>query len=101
MKIERIDLDEKFDIIYIDPPWAYDEINHNGNKSKKIKKTDVSFGNKPKVILTGSANEHYNTVQIDDLKEWDFSHICSDDCLMFMWAVPIIKIKTLRTQSLH
>ena len=81
MKIERIDLDETFDIIYIDPPWAYDEVNHNGKKPRYSTKAVSS------TQLTGSAAEHYNTVQIDDLKEWDFSHICSDDCLMFMCAV--------------
>ena len=81
MKIEKIDLDKKFDIIYIDPPWAYDEVNHGGKKplrsSKAVSPTQ----------LTGSADEHYNTVHINDLKEWDFSHICNDNCLMFMWAV--------------
>ncbi len=69
MKLERIDIEKKYSIIYIYPPWSYDESNHNRTDPNK------------------SAEGHYNTVHIDELMEWDFSHICEKDCLMFMWIV--------------
>ena len=59
---------ERFDIIYADPPWAY------GNPS-------MFMGEK----RTSAATDHYSTVRIHDLMELNVRDISSDSCLLFMW----------------
>ena len=63
--------DQKFGIIYADPPWDYrGQLQHAG----------VGSGD------TGGAVRHYPTVTLSDLKKLDVSGIAEDDCLLFMWA---------------
>ena len=63
--------DQKFGIIYADPPWDYrGQLQHAG----------VGSGD------TGGAVRHYPTVKLSDLMKLDVSGIAEDDCLLFMWA---------------
>ena len=55
--------DKKYSIIYADPPWAYQDKHCNG-----------------------SAEDHYPTVDIEELKKLPVSDIAADDCVLFMWA---------------
>lgn len=60
-----------YEVIYCDPPWDYKgQKQHNGKGGKD----------------TGGALLHYNTVKLSDLKKLDIPSICSDNCIMFMWA---------------
>ena len=62
---------EKFDIIYLDPPWDYKSgVQHGGANSGR----------------TSAALDHYSTVKLKDLKTLSIKSIASDTCLMFMWA---------------
>ena len=62
---------ERFDIIYADPPWDYKgQLQHAGTGGGD----------------TGGAMRHYPTVTLDRLKELAVSDIAADDCLLFMWA---------------
>jgi hypothetical protein len=58
-----------YSILYADPPWDYDgRIQHNT------------------VETTGSAQTHYNTMTLEDLKKLNVKEKCNKDCLLFMWS---------------
>lgn len=59
-------------VILADPPWSY--------------KTWSAKG-------TGrSAEQHYNTMSIDDIAALPVSELCAPDCVLFMWATwPTLK----------
>ena len=62
---------QKFDIIYLDPPWDYKGgTQHAGTSNSN----------------TSSAKKFYQTVKLKDLKTLNIKSIASDTCLMFMWA---------------
>lgn len=62
---------KQYDIIYADPPWDYKgQKQHNGKAGK----------------LTGSADKHYRTLKLSDLKRLPVVEIAADDCLLFMWS---------------
>lgn len=72
---------EKYDIIYADPPWDY------GGKMQfdksSIKSENINF---EKNIFISSAEFKYPTVKIQDLKKLDVASISAENCLLFMWA---------------
>ena len=55
---------KKYQIIYADPPWSYD------NKS----------------LNRGGAERHYKTTATSELCNIDVQSGCDDDCIIFMWA---------------
>ena len=57
--------DKKYNIIYADPPWSYKVWN------KKEHKT---------------AERHYNTMSLEDIKELPLDDITEDNCVLFLWA---------------
>ena len=59
-----IDQPKKYQIIYADPPWKYDD----------------------KSLNRGGAERHYQTTSNDKLEMMDVGSICDDDCILFMWA---------------
>ena len=64
-------MNNKYSVIYCDPPWDYKgQKQHNGKGGKD----------------TGGAIKHYNTVTLKDLKGLNVHTICEEDCLMFMWT---------------
>lgn len=73
--------DEKYDVIYADPPWDY------GGKMQ-YDKTTIKSENKDfeKKIFLSSAEFKYPTLKLKQLKELDVPGIMADDCLLFMWT---------------
>ena len=54
---------KKYQIIYADPPWSYDDEGCNGN-----------------------AQDQYNTMTIKDICDLPVNEISEKDCVLFMWA---------------
>jgi len=55
---------KKYDIIYADPPWHYDNRLDSGS----------------------SAISHYPTMKVDELEKLPIPDITKEDCLLFMWT---------------
>lgn len=68
MKIDIFNTNNKYNIIYADPPWYY---NARNNKNTK-------FG--------GGANGHYNTMQLNDIEKLPINKISDKNCILFLWA---------------
>lgn len=62
----------KYQIIYIDPPWDYNNTQHTGKGGKK----------------TGGAKSHYPTMKLPELKKLKpmIDQLADNDCLIFMWS---------------
>lgn len=73
--------EEKYDIIYADPPWDY-----NGkmqfDKSGKIKENHA-WG---KRIFISAAKFKYPTIKTEVLKQIPIVEIAREDCILFMWT---------------
>ena len=68
MKVDIFNTDNKYQIIYADPPWKY-----GGSGGTKW----------------SPAKTYYNVMSFDELKEFGntVKQIAADDCLLFMWVV--------------
>jgi len=64
----------KYDIIYCDPPWKY-------NNRMVGDRKDGSVGRD-----TGAACDHYPTMTLKEMLSLKVPDICSEDCLIFMWS---------------
>ena len=59
----------KYSIIYADPPWRYNDRGCNG-----------------------SASKHYPTMKIKDIYRLPVEEIAADDCALFLWGTyPLLK----------
>lgn len=58
---------KKYKIIYADPPWKYDD----PLKSDKV---------------WGNVENHYQTMELDEICSLPVQSICDDDCLLFLWG---------------
>ena len=71
----------KYEIIYADPPWDY------GGKMQydksSIKNFNIGFEKK---FFISAANFKYPTLKLDDLKKLDIKSIAAEDCILFMWT---------------
>lgn len=54
---------KKYNIIYADPPWRYEQKG-----------------------VQGAAERHYSTMTVEDICRMPIANICEKDCLLFMWA---------------
>jgi len=61
---------KKYNIIYADPPW-----NYNFKTNKSIKNN-----------IRGCAEQHYKTMNLNELNNLSINNICNKDCILFMWA---------------
>ena len=69
---------KKYSIIYVDPPWDYQD------------KRNTPCKNNPSGA--GGASKHYNTIPINELKKMDIKRISNENCMLFMWATsPFMK----------
>ncbi len=72
---------QKYSIIYADPPWDY------GGKMQydksSIKTENVGF---ERNIFISAAVFKYPTLRLNELKELNVKSIAADDCLLFMWT---------------
>ncbi len=73
--------DEKFDIIYADPPWDYGGKMQFDRSAKKNENLDWE-----KNIFISAANFKYPTIKTKDLMKIPINSIASDNCLLFMWV---------------
>ena len=63
---------KKYNIIYADPPWSYN------NKSMKYSADDET---------NIAADQQYNLMTLDDLKEMPIKDITERNAVLFMWCV--------------
>jgi len=56
---------KKYNIIYADPPWSYNDKALAGNRGAGCK---------------------YDLMSLEELKNLPLENICNDDCILFMWA---------------
>lgn len=69
MKVDIFSTDKKYNIIYADPPWKY---NDKG--------------------CQGAAEKIYPTMTVKEMTELPINKIANNDCILFMWATyPKIK----------
>lgn len=67
--VNIFDTDKKYNIIYADPPWRYNDKGCNGN-----------------------AQKHYNTMRLSDICALPVKDIADKDCVLFLWATyPMLK----------
>ena len=57
----------KYQIIYADPPWSYDNFQGKGKKY-------------------GDVSAHYTTMLLEDLKKLNVNILSDKNCILFMWA---------------
>lgn len=63
---------KKYGIIYADPPWAFKVYSKKG--------------------MGRSAETHYPTMSLEDIKNLPVSDIADKDCALFMWTtIPMLK----------
>ncbi len=60
--------DKKYNIIYADPPWSFNNKNTGGS-------------------LSSGASEKYNVMTIDNIKNLPIHNITADNCILVMWYV--------------
>lgn len=63
MKIDIFNTDKKYDIIYADPPWRYNDRRCNG-----------------------ACENHYETMKIKDICDLPVKNLRSDNCVLFLWT---------------
>lgn len=63
---------KKYKVIYADPPWDY--------YSAWKRKNSNSSG------IWGIAQNHYETMKLDEIKALGVQTICDDNCFLFLWA---------------
>jgi len=61
--IDILHTDRKYNIIYADPPWQYNDKGCNGN-----------------------AEKHYSTMKLADICELPVKDLAAEDCVLFLWA---------------
>lgn len=67
--IDIFNTDKKWDIIYADPPWRYNDRRCNG-----------------------ACENHYDTMRLGEIKNLPIADICEKDCVLFLWATyPMLK----------
>lgn len=64
---------KKYDVIYADPPWSYD------NKSVAFKKRGKSYYSIHKL------EEHYNTLTFEEIKNLPIEKISKTNSVCFLW----------------
>ena len=73
--------DQKYAIIYADPPWHYGGKMQFDNSGKI--KNNQGWG---KNVFISAASFKYPTIKTGELKILDVKGIAEDDCLLFMWT---------------
>ncbi len=65
MKVDIFNTKNKYQIIYADPPWSYQQWSDKKH---------------------GSAKAHYPTMSIEDIGKLPIADITDDNCILFLWA---------------
>jgi N6-adenosine-specific RNA methylase IME4 len=61
-------MNKKYNILYADPPWSFNNKNTGGS-------------------MKSGANAQYFTMSLDEMKDLDIDSIIDEDCILFMWWV--------------
>lgn len=67
MFVDIFNTDKKYNVIYADPPWHY-------NDKRKGKK------------LSGGAENHYNTMRTKDIAKLPIQKLSDENCMLFLWV---------------
>lgn len=67
---------QKFPVIYIDPPWRFKTYNEKGRERLPDYKPPIN----------GAAARHYDTMALGDMKALPVGDIAADDCALLMWV---------------
>lgn len=59
------DIKKKYSVLYVDPPWGYEERQMGG---------------------TSSASANYNTMSINEICDLAIPVICKSECILFLWV---------------
>lgn len=62
--VDLAKMNEKFNLIYADPPWEYEFV----------------------PAETRAIENHYPTMDLERIKALDVQSVAADDCMLFMWA---------------
>ena len=73
--------EDKYDIIYCDPPWDYGGKMQFDKSSKKSENK-----NWQRDIFISAANFKYPTIKTKIMEKLPVQDICADNCLLFMWV---------------
>jgi N6-adenosine-specific RNA methylase IME4 len=85
MKVDIFNIDNKYSIIYADPPWDYSYIGKNFDRNF----TKSKNGFAPVV----SAKDHYNTMTNQDIMDLPLNKLSEKNCLLFIWITnPLLDI---------
>jgi site-specific DNA-methyltransferase (adenine-specific) len=72
-----MEINKKYNVIYADPPWSYD--------NKKIGRTN---GNQPE---GSGAHTKYSLMSLDQIKKMPIDNLTQENSLCFMWVtVPLL-----------
>jgi len=63
---------KKYNLIYADPPWAYQD------------KRNTPTKNNP--TGAGGACKHYKTLSLEQLKSIDVPSLCAENCMLLLWC---------------
>ena len=70
-RMSMIDAVKKYSIIYADPPWRYKVYSKKG--------------------LGRSAESHYPTMELEDIRALPVGTLAADDCVLFLWTtIPLL-----------
>lgn len=72
---------EKFDVIYADPPWDYGGKMQYDKSSIKTENKDFKRN-----VFISAAIFKYPTLKLKQLMELDVNSIAADNCVLFMWT---------------
>ena len=72
---------EKYDVIYADPPWDYGGKMQYDKSSIKTENKDFE-----KNVFISAAIFKYPTLKLKQLIELDVNSIAADNCILFMWT---------------
>lgn len=67
MKVDIMNTDKKYNIIYADPPWNFKYYSKKGEREK-------------------SAQRHYACMQLEDIKNLPIKELADKDCVLFLWV---------------
>lgn len=67
MKVDIFNTEKKYDIIYADPPWKYNE-----------RKNNTKFGR--------GAGGHYSLMTMEEISKLPISKIASENAALFLWV---------------
>lgn len=73
--------DERYEILYVDPPWDY-----GGKMQYDLSSLKAHNENFERPVFISAADFKYPTLKLPELAELPMCDLAADDCLLFMWT---------------